>query len=145
MYRSGPKPSKDPLWEEIAAELPYTKAAQAYRTDPFFGSTAEFEVTAKQSEWIAEQPMPPIDEEAAIGFPANNNSLRHRRKKHKVDGKYLGGFLVLCNCLGQIDSLDSPKDGQENGHASDESMHSNSERSSDEHSNSSMYAKVLYL
>jgi hypothetical protein len=34
--------------------------------------------------------------------------------------------------------LDSTKDEQDNGHESDESIHSHSERSSDEHSNSSM-------
>lgn len=84
MYRNGPKPSKDSLWDEVITEIPYTAAAQAYRTDPFFGSTAEFEVPAKQCEWIAEQPMPPIDEEAAIGFSEN---VSQRRKKHKIGGK----------------------------------------------------------
>ncbi|KAI6191365.1 Bestrophin-like protein [Aphelenchoides bicaudatus] len=121
MYRSGPKPSKDSHWNDVVTEIPYTQAAQAYRTDPFFGSTTEFEVPAKQSEWIVEQPMPPIDEEAAIGF-TNSSSLRRRLMKQKTND--------------QIDSLDSTKDGHENANESDVSMHSHSD--SDEHSNSSI-------
>lgn len=63
MHRNTPKPSKDAFWDEIQAEVPYTKGSNTYKTDPFFGSTAEMNIPAKQSEWMPEpEQMPPIDE-----------------------------------------------------------------------------------
>lgn len=124
MHRNGPKPSKDPLWDEVSAELPYTNASSAYKTDPFFGSTTAMDISAKQGEWTAEQQMPPIDEEAAVGgFPApvENRLRRHRQNKKGEE-------------LANIDSVDSTKDEIEDGSNAEEDDSSQA----DERSNSSI-------
>lgn len=83
--------------------------------------------------------MPAIDEETAIGLNVNTSSLRQRRKKPKAAGNN-AQFKKKRLILDQIDSLDSTKDdGHEIAHESDVSIHSHSDRSSDERSNSSMY------
>lgn len=61
MHNEHPELIQDIYWDEIfPTELPYTIAAQEFRTEPPQGSTANIEVPTEEQEFL-----PVVDEETA--------------------------------------------------------------------------------
>ena len=60
-FQEHPDLVKDQFWDDLYPELPYTLAAEETRTEPIIGSTANFQISRKEAEFL---PMSSSEDEA---------------------------------------------------------------------------------
>uniref|UniRef100_A0A1I7ZZ25 Bestrophin homolog n=1 Tax=Steinernema glaseri TaxID=37863 RepID=A0A1I7ZZ25_9BILA len=114
MYRRTPKLTRDVFWETTDPEIPYSRAAAAYRRDPFYGSTTNMNISNREAAWDMPAEMTPIDEEGMVGMPFPVTSPS--KKPHKLSGRSHGSKQFnTSRSTGDKspDDLDSGSEGDE--------------------------------